>query len=410
MDEILGKSLAEVNSGYTVALDEIAAFNTKASLLTEQLVNCVEPFAAPAFVSAITDMKKQYLEVSSLEKLLPKIDYKVFESPILKLSRDANIALSGLISPENVQFLAPTTQLGTTDWLKQINPIGHIGESLKVPLSSFLFKCGEADVLKLSTFAVESNFLKIAKISTLAESSLLNLKTNDFAKYLNVDSKENEFLGSTLLSLSDSYSTLFRTFQSSPVQINKIGPLLLRLTPVEYFNEIDLCQLVSIDNPSIGGIDSARNEISFENQRELQQCLPKINKDFLNLWEGAKKALESENPDRVRHFSVSIRELFTSLLHSMAPDHLVRKWSGDPGYYDHGRPTRRARLMYISRNIDSATFRKFLETDTSSVLEFLDLLQRGTHDLSPNFTAKQLMAIKARAESFLLYMIRIYMS
>jgi hypothetical protein len=326
------------------------------------------------------------------------------------LSRDASIALSGLSNPSDINIFAPSTLTETADWLKQVNPLSQIMKPVEQSLDLFSLHQQDSAIIGLSEFAVHSNLTKIAEISALSESSLLNFKLDSIGEGIGISSDFKAGIGESLLSISGCYSDLFKSFQSSPGCISEIGPLLFRLTPVEYFNEVDLCKLISIEATPGLEIDFTRNEIFSENQVGLQQHLPRIDKELLRLWEGAKEALDSDNPDRVRHFSISIRELFTHLLHIVAPDNAIKKWTTDEKYYYEGKPTREARLMYICRDIDNGDFHKFIVKDVGATLEFMRLFQEGTHSIKSQMSDKQLMAIKARAESTIRYLIEIAVS
>lgn len=44
------------------------------------------------------------------------------------------------------------------------------------------------------------------------------------------------------------------------------------------------------------------------------------------MWQGAKSALNStDNPDYARHCAVSLRELFTHVIHRLSPDDEIKK-------------------------------------------------------------------------------------
>jgi hypothetical protein len=126
------------------------------------------------------------------------------------------------------------------------------------------------------------------------------------------------------------------------------------------------------------------------------------------LWSGANAAVKSQNPDKARHALVSARELATQVLHLLAPDQAVHHWSQSKDFYDEkGRPTRRARLFYTCRNVNSEPLKDFVEKDISSVLALFDVFQTGTHGIDSNFSDKQLKMIFRRAESALCSLIEI---
>lgn len=133
-----------------------------------------------------------------------------------------------------------------------------------------------------------------------------------------------------------------------------------------------------------------------------------FNSELIIPLNGARKSLRSNNPDRIRHFAISLRELFTRVLHSLAPDEKVGEWSQDPNHYHKGRPTRRARLLFACREINQDPFSNFIEKDIDAVIAFLKLFQKGTHEAKSNFTDAQLTALQNRAESTLRFLLEIW--
>ena len=114
--------------------------------------------------------------------------------------------------------------------------------------------------------------------------------------------------------------------------------------------------------------------------------------------------MDLTNLDYARYFAVSLRELFTQVLHRLSPNHEIKKWTNDDKLFDNGKPTRKARLLFICRSVNHDIFSDFLEKDVEAILE---LFQRGTHQVTIPFTHKQLVALKARVESAIIYLIEI---
>lgn len=93
------------------------------------------------------------------------------------------------------------------------------------------------------------------------------------------------------------------------------------------------------------------------------------------------------------------------MLHRLSPDDAVKKWSTSNDDFHNSRPTRRARLKYICREINQASFEKFVEADIDALLELLSLFQGGTHELRPEYTDSQLKAMRVRMENALRFLI-----
>jgi len=115
-----------------------------------------------------------------------------------------------------------------------------------------------------------------------------------------------------------------------------------------------------------------------------------LDSSFPALLEGAHGAIYSKNPDRCRHFASSHRELCTLLLHALAPDGAVRKWTTDPNHFQNGNPTRKARLLYIARRAQNTPFKEFF---TQNFLNQMQLLNADEHQKNQDYTEEQLILL-----------------
>lgn len=138
---------------------------------------------------------------------------------------------------------------------------------------------------------------------------------------------------------------------------------------------------------------------------DLKIMLQELDEGLVNMLDGAEKAIRSSNPDKTRHFGTSLRELFTHVLHQLAPNERVAKWTDDPNHLHNGRPTRRAKIMYISRNYNNKKFQNFLVADVKSVLSFIDLFQGITHSVKSNYTEQQLKGMLIKMKGTLHFLI-----
>ena len=139
----------------------------------------------------------------------------------------------------------------------------------------------------------------------------------------------------------------------------------------------------------------------------LNQVDPKLAMPYI----GARDALYGDNPDRVRHFLSSLRELWNHLLRRVAPDEDVARWiSGNTNQMDllhQGKPTRRARILYVCRELNNEPLTKFLIDDTQALVRLIDLFNR-VHELETELTDQQLRAILLKNDSWLMYLLQIW--
>ena len=135
--------------------------------------------------------------------------------------------------------------------------------------------------------------------------------------------------------------------------------------------------------------------------------LADFNEGLCHLLQGARDSLVSDNRDRARHVTTSVRELFTQVLHAIAPDDDIRAWSTNEQHFHKNSPTRRARLLYICRHINFDPLTRFVEDDVRAALSFVDSLNAGTHVVKSSLTESQLRSIVSRMESLLVFVLQL---
>lgn len=140
----------------------------------------------------------------------------------------------------------------------------------------------------------------------------------------------------------------------------------------------------------------------------LQQIAPGLARPYI----GARNAFSGKNPDRARHILSSLREMWNHLLHLLAPDNKVIPWVTEvPNHKDllhEGKPTRRARVLYICRELDNAPLADFVTHDTRALVKMIEVFNR-VHELEMGLTEKQLKALLIRTDSWLMYILQITM-
>lgn len=178
--------------------------------------------------------------------------------------------------------------------------------------------------------------------------------------------------------------------------------------PIEFFVETEFLKSISTEkSKEIEEQDEIREKLSNQAKESFEMQLSGLNAEFVDLYRGAKQALSSGNPDIIRHFTTSLREFFTHVLHSLSPDEDLRDWDNSPENFHNGRPTRKAHLRFICRTINYGSFTDFVESDIMSVVEFLDIFQKGTHVVGVLFTDTQLETILLRMEQLLIFLIQV---
>lgn len=138
----------------------------------------------------------------------------------------------------------------------------------------------------------------------------------------------------------------------------------------------------------------------------LEQVDPELARPYI----GARDALDGNNADRARHILTSLRELWNHLLRRLAPDELVAAWipgvSNQKALLHEGKPTRRARVLYVCRELNNDPLTDFLMHDTQALVKMIELFNR-VHELETALTDEQLKAILLRTDSWLMYILQI---
>jgi hypothetical protein len=323
-------------------------------------------------------------------------------SPIFGQVNAANLSISKLlreVDSSNISKLIQQTTLQSPAWKKQFQAIDKI-----------------AGVSQRYDLVIQSHLAEVSKFSALSQISLSHLALEGVVgNALKVELSIQSALQRTFTDFATSYSKLFASLSDNPASVISLPPVVSRYSAVEFFNGVRVAESVTVESDEFE-LESELEEETHQLEKDIQQetesilekLLERLNVELIVPLNGARHSLESTNPDKVRHFATSLRELFTHVLHALSPDDQVKSWSNSPKHFDRGKPTRRARLLYICRSLNHDPFSDFLEKDIDAVLEFLKLFQRGTHEIIPTYTDFQLKMMLVRMESALRFLLEIW--
>jgi hypothetical protein len=155
----------------------------------------------------------------------------------------------------------------------------------------------------------------------------------------------------------------------------------------------------------------ARGDLVSQAREESSMCislLGALDPALCTLYVGAREAFEGGNPDRARHVLSSLRELLDHVLRRLAPDELVLTWmpAHRDGLLHAGRPTRRARVLYVCRNLDHPPLTDFVDEDVRTSVKLVEVFNH-VHELRPGLSDVQLGALILRVDSWLTYILQI---
>lgn len=313
---------------------------------------------------------------------------------------------SSLLSEMKFNALATTNfsdlaniNLGLTDLVSQasisnsaISKVFAEHNALRESLASFV-----AQKSAINNLLSSLDTTRLLHTSLTSQYRLLDLETRSFGNLLGVSNAFANELTSTFGKLTRSYRDVIENIPTLP----KLHiPTIAKYSPIEYSLELEVLKRISFD-------DEEAQDSDLEGLPDIDTALVSFDDRLLALINGARQALNSENPDRARHVTTSVRELFTQVLHGLAPDAEIKAWTNDKTHFHNNRPTRRARLLYICRKFSCDPLTKFVEDDVRAALTLVDSLNAGTHVVESKLTPFQLEAIVYRMESLALFLLKI---
>lgn len=322
----------------------------------------------------------------------------ILSSPVLELATTVNQSIERLLAVDTVHIdeMLKQSAFQSQIWIEQQQALDRIVEGLR-----------------LYDMVWRSHFIDISKFAILSQTALSQISWDQLGNALEIRDFTRTKLQRAFLNFSQSYSRLFDLLDKQPSIIVSLPPVIFKLPAVEFFNGVIVVDKITIRKEEDTEFEEERQQATEGTRKEtadrLEILLTELNAELLIPLHGARESLTSANPDRIRHFTISLRELFTQVLHTLASDDKVKGWSNLPAHYDDkGRPTRKARLLYICRVLNHAPFSTFIEKDVDAVVAFLQLFQQGTHEVTSKYTDFQLRIMLVWMESALRFILEIW--
>jgi hypothetical protein len=212
-------------------------------------------------------------------------------------------------------------------------------------------------------------------------------------------------LGKSFMDYSSLYFDFQQNFKQNKIELPVITP---ELAARELFTTTNIVKSIFVkEEPKENDENEIiKQKISIETDDKLQILLLELDPELVSLWLGAKESINSNNPDNARHFNVSLRELYTHVLHKLAPDKEIKCWSANPDDFEDGRPTRAARLRYIYREVNDDSSGTLIKKFISFSLE----LNKSTHKPRINMRDMQFRMIMMQIELLISQLIEVSQS
>ena len=246
---------------------------------------------------------------------------------------------------------------------------------------------------------LESELQRVAEVQEhfrrAAVETLGSLDYQALGAAVGVTTRGRERLQLTLDGISRAYERLYEGVQAREAGVLELPQVVVARPAEEIYAHAAALSVVTVSPDSWSPTPQAPEREFTEDAEEGLDSLLAPDEALWRMWKGALEALASNNPDRVRHFLVSGRELLTQILHARAPDEAVKAFTNDPDHFKDGRPTRAARLLYMARNVNHGPMTVFLKKDVAALLALIDVFQR-VHEALPSFSEGQLRILRLR--------------
>jgi hypothetical protein len=347
-----------------------------------------------SYKNTLDDLEEGILSFKNLQEQFDTLNFSIEPAGLAlrKSIQESNLQMSkALVSLVPYQNVVKQFQENQKQWANLLNiSIKGIPKSVEI-----------ASIIKREFTLMESATL-------MAQQSISRINLQAIGKLVTPLKQTRENLKKSFIEMLDSYNTLWDAFYKNSQKILSIPLLVTKSPSIEIYLATHQVEVSSVDT-----------ELPIEEEficeitptaLNMRRVISSVDKKLIPLYEGAIKAIESDNIDNTRHATVSLRELFTHVLHRLAPDEEFFKWNQDKTNLHNGCPTRKGRLLYIFKNINYLPFTDFINLDISAAISFLDLLQQGTHSIEKPYNDRQLKALFFRMESLIYYMIEISQS
>jgi len=115
----------------------------------------------------------------------------------------------------------------------------------------------------------------------------------------------------------------------------------------------------------------------FNKEYELKEALCQIKPSFYKRLLGAKQSANSNNVEKIRHISVSLRELLKDIINTIVPTDEIKN---NYGSNLNGNPSLELKIDYFFKDITSSSLVEFVKDDVKLIKQIIGVLNTGVHD------------------------------
>lgn len=377
---------------YYKAIAKVAEDWRRQNAFTLQKIARMDKTIQPAYIRMLKDLESSMVGFKGMQEQIRALSESIrpiksaLELNVLK----ANLQMSAvLVSLKPYEDIAKQFQEDQRRW----------AESLRASIGAL------SQPVDIAT-ALRRDFSLMMSSTLFAQQLVARINFRAIGEAINIAHHLRAALYQPLIEMANSYRHLWDTFRINFQRVFSV-PLVVTKAPS---SEMYLAAHQAVVSTKEAEVLPEEEEFLAEiepSKQYMRELFASIDVKLLPLYQGAIDAIASRNIDKVRHATISLRELFTHILHKLAPDGAFFEWNEDESNLSNGRPTREGRIIYICRNINYGAFITFVQRDISAAVAFLDLLQKGTHAIEKPYDDRQLKALLIRIECLLDFIIRI---
>jgi hypothetical protein len=115
----------------------------------------------------------------------------------------------------------------------------------------------------------------------------------------------------------------------------------------------------------------------FKHEYDLKEALCQIKPSFYKRLLGAKQSANSNNVEKIRHISVSLRELLKDFINTIVPTYEV---INNYGSNLNGKPSLEQKIDYFFKDITSSSLAEFVKDDVKLIKQIIGVLNNGVHN------------------------------
>jgi len=145
---------------------------------------------------------------------------------------------------------------------------------------------------------------------------------------------------------------------------------------------------------------------NFNHEYDLKEALCQIKPSFYKKLLGAKQSANSNNVEKTRHISVSLRELLKEIINTIVPTDEVKNNYSNKLIGNRGNPSLEIKIDYFFKDITSSSLAEFVKDDIKLIKKITGILSTGVHSEVEFPSDKSLFYLIDKVESIIYLLLK----